>query len=279
MNKKELTRIYLSIGKKWEEVFAELAKRFAKLHDAPPFFQELFNKKGRRAAKFCCAVSIALLLCTSCENKGIILGGEFQNADRRHMVLYKIEPDNVVVLDTIFLQNGNFSYKLKEKAIGVYLLKYNDTTLLSFLAQGGERLVFSGDAQDLNKTYDVQGSEETRLLLETRRKLDQFYDKTKEWTTLFLQHTYTDDYEKTNAYLNSLYQEEFDAHIDYLTHFIRQNKGKLATMLAFYQKIGNNAFFDEEINNDLLREIYEGLQLTYPKSIYVEDLKEKLQCP
>ena len=205
------------------------------------------------------------------------MSGKFENANKRYLLLSKIEPDDVVFLDTILLFNGKFSHTLTEEETGIYLLKYDDSTLLSFIAQNGDKLVFSGNAHDLNKTYDVQGNEETRLLLETRRKLDLFYDKTKQWAAVFLQHTYMDDREQTTLYLDSLYNQEFDAHKEYLTQFITQHNGKLVTLLAFYQKIGNNAFFNEQKDRDLFQEIYTALSQSYPNSIYVEDLKERLE--
>ena len=217
------------------------------------------------------------LLFSACKTNKIQLAGKFENCDKHYMLLNKIEPDEVVFLDTVLLHDGTFHHSIKTEEIGIYLLKYNDSTLLSFIAQHGDKLVFSGDASDLNRTYNIQGNEETQLLLETRRKLDSFYDKTKSWTATFLQHKYKDDFMQTNAYLDSLYYQEFDAHKEYLTQFIYKNRGKLAALLAFYQKIGVNAFFDEQKDRALLQEIYNGLVLTYPNSIYVADLKEKLE--
>ena len=222
-------------------------------------------------------VFVVFALCISCKKNQIQLSGKFENCTKRYMLLNRIEPDDVVFLDTVLLLNGSFLHTLTADETGIYLLKYNDRTLLSFIAAKGDRLQFSGDAQHLNKTCNIRGNEETRLLLETRRKLNLFYDKTQEWTAIFLQHTYENDYEQTNARLDSLYRKEFDAHKEYLTQFIHKNKGKLVTLLAFYQKIGNNAFFEEQKDRVLLQEIYNGLVLTYPNSIYTADLKEKLE--
>ena len=221
---------------------------------------------------------ILLFFSTSCRKNQIHLSGKFENADRRYLLLSKImEADDVVFVDTILLLNGRFSHEVKEQDIGIYLLQYDDNTLLSFIAQNGDRLVFSGNAQDLNKTIDIQGNEETRLLLETRRKLNQFYEKTKKWSAIFLQHTYEDDFMETCNYLDSLYYQEFNAHKEYLTQFITQHKGKLATLPAFYQKIGNNAFFNPQKDRPLLQKIYNGLKMTYPNSVYVADLRGKLE--
>ena len=220
---------------------------------------------------------VLLLLCVGCKKNQVRLSGKFENASKRCLLLSKIEPDDVVFVDTILLLNGNFSHSITEEGIGIYLLKYDDTTFLSFIAQSGDRLVFSGDARSLKRTYNVQGNEESRLLLETDRKLSLFYDKTKEWAVIFLQHKYADDYEETTAYLDSLYDQEFELHREYLTQFITQHAGRLATLPAFYQKAGNIAFFDPQKDRALLQEIYTALSKTYPNSIYVEDLKERLE--
>jgi len=225
-----------------------------------------------------CVLGVLLLFSTSCRKNQISLSGKFENTEKRYLLLSKIvEADEVMFVDTVLLLNGRFSHIIKEEQTGIYLLKYDDNTILSFIAQNGDRLVFSGDAKDLNETFDIQGNEETKLLLETRRKLNLFYDKTKEWSAVFLKHTYEDDFSETCTYLDSLYYQEFDAHREYLTQFIHQHRGKLATLLAFYQKIGNNAFFNEQKDRLLLQEIYNGLLTTYPNSIYTQNLKEKLE--
>jgi hypothetical protein len=217
-------------------------------------------------------------LCVSCRQNQIHLSGKFENADKRYLLLSKIaEADDVVFIDTLLLLNGRFSHTVTEEKIGIYLLKYDDNTLLSFIAQNGDRLVFSGDVRNLNRTYDVQGNEETRLFLEMWHKLNQFKDKTKEWAAIFERHKYMDDYEEICRHLDSLYSEEFAIHKEYLTQFIHQHRGKLATLPAFYQKIGYNAFFDKQKDRPLLQEIYNGLLLTYPNSVYTADLKEMLE--
>jgi len=218
-----------------------------------------------------------VFLCGSCRQNQVHLSGKFENANKRYLLLSKIVASNdIVFLDTILLLNGNFSHTLIEKEIGIYLLKYDDNTLLPFIAQNGDKLVFSGDARNLNKNYNVQGNEETLLLLETWHKLIQFKDKTKEWAAIFERHKYEDNFEETSTYLDSLYYQEFNSHKKYLTQFILQHKGKLATLPAFYQKIGYIAFFDKRKDCDLLQEIYNGLSQTLPNSIYTVDLREML---
>ena len=228
--------------------------------------------------KFYLVLFVLFLICSACKQNQVKLSGRFENAERRFLLLSKItESNEIAFLDTVLLLNGSFSHTVTEDEIGIYLLEYDHSTILTFIAQSGDRMVFTGDARDLDKTYDVQGNQETQLFLETRRRLNLFYDKTKEWAAIFERHKYADNSDAVTDYLDSLYNQEFETHKEYLTHFIRENKGKLATLPAFYQKIGKIAFFDRQKDRALLQEIYDGLSQTYPNSIYVKDLQEKLE--
>jgi len=216
-----------------------------------------------------------LTLSVSCKEEKTVLFGEFKNSTIGEFPLYKILPDDVVFWDTIQAIEGKFIYQLNEKDIGIYLIAYNEDNLYSFIAQKGDRLIFSGNADSLKQTFNVKGNQESELLLQTRQKLDQFYDKTEQLSKMFINSRYTNQHEAVIHHVDSIYQTEFDAHKKYLTQFIRQNKGKLATLLAFYQKIGRVQFFCEENDSELLKEIYEELTKTHPQSIYVTSVSEK----
>ena len=189
----------------------------------------------------------------------------------------QILPDEVVDVDTVLLLNEKFSHHIKSQQVGVYLLKISDDVFLSFIANSGDKLVFWGDAEDnLLQNYDVQGNEETKLVIESRRKLDEVYQQTKQLSDEFVRHTYNENFDSLKV-IDSVYIAIFDAHKNYLTHFIRSNPDKLASLMAFYQTLGQNAFFSVENDRELLEMMYLSLSKTYPNSVYVNHLKEKLE--
>jgi RecG-like helicase len=206
----------------------------------------------------------------------MMISGVIENYDKSYFVLQQILPDEVVPVDTILVLNGKFSHRLKSNQAGVYLLQFNDTLFISFIANPGDKLVFYADANNLRQTYDIQGNEETRLLIENQRKLDQLYQKTKVLSDRFIQSVYEDNFDSLTRELDSIYAINFDNHKKYLTDFILSHPDKLASLMAFYQLLGNNAFFSMEEDHKLLDTIYPILSKTYPKSIYIDDLKEKI---
>ena len=156
-------------------------------------------------------------------------------------------------------------------------MEFSDTTFISFIADVGGKLVFSGDADNLQKTYNVQGSEEAGLLLQNNRKLDTLYLEVEKLSVEFKKYAYENYSDSTIAVLDSLYYIYFDSHKQYLTDFILSHPDKLASLFAFYQTLGKNSFFTIKKDAYLLKEIYPSLSKRYPDNIYVKDIKEKLE--
>ena len=219
----------------------------------------------------------SLVLLWGCRQDRISISGTITNCNASYLPLMQILPNEVVDMDTVLLLNGSFSHRIKSQQVGVYLLKISDDVFLSFIASAGDKLVFSGDAKDnLLKNYDVQGNEETKLIIESRRKLDEVYQQTKQLSKEFIRHTYNENLDSLKI-IDSVYTTLFEAHKDYLTHFIRSNPDKLASLMAFYQTLGQNAFFSVKEDRELLKMIYFSLSKKYPNSLYVNDLGEKLE--
>jgi hypothetical protein len=171
---------------------------------------------------------------------------------------------------------GKFSYRIKSNQAGIYLLQFNDTLFVSFIGNPNDKLVFYADVNNLRQTCNIKGNEETKLLIENQRKLEQLYQKTKVLSNLFIQSVYQDNSDSLIRLVDSLYTVNFNSHKKYLTDFMLAHPDKLASLMAFYQVLGNKAFFSIEEDRKLLDTIYPILSNTYPNSIYVNDLKEKL---
>jgi len=218
---------------------------------------------------------LIVLLCGCKQNKTVI-SGAIEHSNSSYLLLMQIFPDEVVTVDTVLLLNGNFSHRIKSEQVGVYLLRFSDDVFLSFIANKGDKLVFSGDADNLLESYNIQGNEETKLLIENNRKLDQVYKETETLSKEFIKHTNNGNLDSIRI-IDSLYAVLFEQHRVYLTNFIRSNPDKLASLMAFYQTLGRNAFFSIKEDRNLLEEIYPALVKKYPNSVYANDLKEKLE--
>ncbi|MDR0367604.1 MAG: DUF4369 domain-containing protein [Bacteroidales bacterium] len=237
-------------------------------------------REKRSACKSIVVLWLALFVLAGCNKSKVRISGQFDNCRNDYFVLYQIFPgdlDGLEQIDTVALLNGHFLYSIKTGQIGVYLMKFSDTVLLPFIADKGEKLVFSGDARHLPSHCEVQGSEETALLWQNNRKLDTLYLKIKKLSNEFIKYAGEHYSDSVIAVLDSMYYAYFNAHKEYLTHFILSNPDRLAALLAFYQTLGNNPLFTLKEDGELLRKIYPFLSKRYPNSIYVEDIQDKLE--
>jgi hypothetical protein len=188
----------------------------------------------------------------------------------------KILPEEVIPLDTVLVLNGKFSHRIKSNQTGIYILQFSDTLFISFIAAPGDKLVLSADANNMAQTCDIQGNEETKLLMENQHRLESLYQQTKRLSDKFIQSTYHNNSDSIRIVLDSMYAVNFKAHKEYLANFILSHPDKLASLIAFYQFLGNNAFFQMEEDHALLDSICPILSKTYPNNIYIDNLKEQL---
>ena len=217
------------------------------------------------------------VLFSGCKQNKIMISGKIENCDNRYCVLMQILPEEAVVVDTILLFNGKFSARIKSDDVGVYLLKFSDDDFISFIAMPKDELVFSGNINNLTQTCEVKGNEESELLLETNRKLNNLYKDIEPLSKEFVNHTYSDDFDSINKILDSSYNVLVEKHRQYLVDFIVSNPDKLVSLFAFYQGVGYHTFFSVNEDRDLLEMIYSGISKKYPNSIHVNYLREKLK--
>ena len=223
------------------------------------------------------SVLLLVVSLSGCKLDKITISGVIENSNKSYCVLMQIFPEDVVVVDTIAILSGKFSYRIKSDDIGVYLLKISDDSFLSFIASPADNLIFSGNANNFTQTCSVKGNEESELLMESRHKLNQLYEDIKPLSQEFIKHAYSDDFDSIKTVIDSSYNILFENHKEYLTNFIISNPDKLASLMAFYQALGQNTFFSIEEDRDLLEMIYAALSKKYPESLYVIHLKEKLE--
>ena len=216
---------------------------------------------------------LLLLLFVSCGKTTKITGG-ISNTPQKYAMLYKMLPYELEWMDTILLVNGKFSYLLHPDEMTIYVLRFNDTCFASFAMNAGEKVHIEAQYPDINRSMNIQGNEETRLMFQTRQQLFALDDKVKTLSEQFRQNSMPMD--SLNQQLMTEYDTLYQAHKCWLKQFILSHPQYLASLTAYYQTLGRNAFFSVPEDRYLLDTLYRHLSLAYPNSMYVRDLAEKL---
>jgi len=220
------------------------------------------------------AVVLTAVLLTGCNPSGTGISGHVESSGGM-LFLDEITPETVVTIDTILLVDGNFRYRLKNKYEGIYRLRANDTSLLSFVAGSNDNLSFSGDAKDLSGSYRVSGNISSQMLWETNRRVREMYRLTDSLSRIFNHARLTDSLQELSPVLDSCYNTRFLACKSALAALIENHPDELASLPIFFQRIGVRRFFSEQNDAALYRLMKEKLIAAHPDNPHIKALQEK----
>lgn len=113
--------------------------------------------------------AIALLgSCGQQKNNGDFeLKGSFTDTKGETIYLEKLTTTKPVVVDSTMLdENGGFEFTGYQPKIGLYRIKSSQQNFAMLVLDSADHVSVTGSLKDLNNTYKVEGSEDTRLFME-----------------------------------------------------------------------------------------------------------------
>lgn len=219
---------------------------------------------------------LCMIFCLCACNHTTKISGVIHQSKQQYAMLYAMLPQGMEYVDTVLMVNGKFSYVCNIEEATVYVLRFSDTCFASFVLLPGEKVNIEAQADNINRTLHIQGNEETLLLNESRARLTLLDDKVKVLSEEFKQCHTPEEMDSVNQCLMLQYDTLYQEHKQWLKRFILAHPQRLASLMAFYQTLGCNSFFTAQQDAYLLDTLYHHLIISYPQSVYVEDLAEKL---
>jgi len=232
--------------------------------------------------KLWCFLCLALLL--SCSHKNDIrLRGELENGNGRELYLSIVAADGLHELSSAKVVHNSFQFDIKPEEVADYLgegepgffqLSFSPENGFTTLAQRGQTVYFTADANNLVGSYRVQGPQDALLMWELDSALASFATYTD---TLLEIYQYYRDNDTVRSELERRYVGAVDLHQQYLRRFISKHPSSFSSIIAFYQRYDYRHFFDEEEDADVLQMITDSLEVKYPNSQYVKFLRTRLK--
>ncbi len=201
--------------------------------------------------------------------------GEFSNNTYTYCVLDEIQPYDIIPIDTILLINNTFKQFVPCTDKSFYRIRFTKENSITFIAGDKDNISISADLNDTKKTQNISGNEESVLFLEVNKKIHEMYLITDSLSKIFVKYKGTNEFDSICNQLDSCYYQNFNYYKNYLQDFIIQHPNKLASISAFYQKIGYRPFFSVTENRELVEKMMKELSITYPNNQHVKALGEK----
>lgn len=227
--------------------------------------------------------SVVLCMWGCRQNDGFRLEGSLTNGAGKTIYIEELSPDGPVFLDSIRLDdNGHFTYQHKLSYQTFYNLHSSPVDYVVLLPRAGERIEVTGDFQSLQWTYRVSGSEESTLLWQLQdycnygiSVLSEIVDKDRDNRTRLGADSkaYRDAKEETD----SIFRETAAEQGEYITRFIQEHRGSLATLIALYKQFNQHDLLSPQANFDYYELVLEGLEESLPDNPHTIQFKNHVE--
>ena len=229
----------------------------------------------------CILIFLIPFLIISCnkEEEGFTVSGKLENAGEGYIYLQEMTsleliPVDSVQLDTsgIFLLRGESS-RTKFYAVSVYRGDY-----VYLLAKTGERIILGGNAEDLNESYTVEGSEDSKLIRKLTFEQNLTINRIRQLNKIFNDSLKNADFDDLKARLDTAYMDIVGSQRDFSVKFIENNLHSQASLMALYMQIGpRNYLFNPEQDFRYYAMVDSSLSILYPESDAVKDLHRQVE--
>ena len=215
------------------------------------------------------ALAAAMLLSACGNDKEFTLTGTLANGEGKMVYVEELTPDGPMFIDSIRLdKKGHFEFHYEMPYRSFYNLHVSVRDYVVLLPQEGEKIDLTGDYTQLDRSYEVSGSPESILLWQLQKYSNYGTDRLMEIVAMDQENRATlhgADSLKAHEVTDSLYRDAFKEQYDYLVHFIEENRGSLATIIALYKPFnGDHLIIEPQYNLEWYEEVLAGLEELLP---------------
>jgi thiol-disulfide isomerase/thioredoxin len=227
---------------------------------------------------------IAVFLASCGGNKNasdneFIISGKLMNTKKDSVYLEELTVKDAIPLDSAVInEDGEFSFKVKPKQIGFYVLRLARNNFVTLLIDKGETVEISGDARQLVKTYNVSGSKGSQQIKEINDHLRINYARVDSLSSVYEGSQGKDNFIKIKEELDSIYLTIFADQKKFASTFIDKNTSSLACLIAIYQQFGKQPVFDVKVKEDFayFQKLDKAIFAAYPDNPHAQDLHERI---
>lgn len=208
-----------------------------------------------------------------------VISGKLMNTKKDSVYLDELTVKDAVPIDSaVITEDGEFSFKVKPKQIGFYVLRLSRNNFITLLIDKGETVELSGDARQLVKTYKVSGSKGSQQIKEINDHLRINYARVDSLSTVYESSQGKDDFIKIKEKLDSIYNTIFADQQKFVRDFINKNTSSLACLIAIYQQFGRESVLDVKVKEGFayFEKLDKALFSAYPENPHAQDLHERI---
>ncbi|MFO7939445.1 MAG: TlpA disulfide reductase family protein [Bacteroidales bacterium] len=229
--------------------------------------------------KYILILFVALTASCGTNSNQFTVEGTLENSAQDTLYLANLGLQTITNVDSVVVgTDGVFSLSHETESPDFYLLRTDPQNYVTLIAAPGETIKVTGDIENLGETYMVEGSADSKLLMQMRRRLNKNVNELDSLGNVFRSSVDSPEFENTRARLNEESQAIFKDQRSFTMNFIEDNEGSLATMMALYQQIAPRRYvLNPEVDYAYFRKVDSALMANYPELPSVKALHQQVQ--
>ena len=169
---------------------------------------------------------------------------------------------------------GNFSFLHASPSVGFYRMKANEQNFAMLVLDSTQKIKLKADFKNIGNTYQVEGSEDTKIFLEFNNLGREIQQKTDSMQQAFQAQVGTLKMDSLkviaiNEEFGAIYNKMIDAYQEKFAAMVTKYKSSLA-VLAGIQQLNPNKYLN------LYKEVDVALSAKYPRCKYLINLKKDI---
>ncbi|MBQ0015842.1 MAG: DUF4369 domain-containing protein [Bacteroidales bacterium] len=221
------------------------------------------------------SIFVAAALFVACgHDDSFVVKGTINGGAGKMLYVTELAPREQVFIDSVRLDDkGSFQFQYSPKYESFFELHASESDYIMLLPERGEDIELQANIESLETTYEVRGSQGSMLLWQLQNYTNEGNVRLREIVALDKQNKeqFANDekaYKKAKQVTDSMYWDAYWEQSDYIKHFIEENQGSLATLIALYKPFGpNHPLIDIQRDPSLLSYfdmVLEGLRQRFP---------------
>lgn len=229
----------------------------------------------------------AVMLLASCGSKNdIVITGTLNGGAGKTIYIEEMTPESRLFIDSIKLDSkGHFKFRYAMPYKTFYNVHVSESDYIVLLPDMGEKIDIQGDYDSLSYTYHLNAGAESQLLWQLQdytnigsRTLLDIVSTDQHNQQLLAEGAITQaDYDAARKQTDSLYLDAFADQQQYVVHFIQDNLGSLATLIALYKPFNNRPLINPEDSFEFYEAVLEGLEESMPDNPHTLNFKNQVE--
>lgn len=201
--------------------------------------------------------------------KQTVIHGNLTDSDFESAILFH-PTKNVELAKTDVGSSGKFTLKAEIEVPDIYTLLMDNEPAMFLILEGDETVTITGKSRDIMYSADVEGSAQTKKLVEIMKPLLELRYDLDSLNTAYREEYYSEADEEKLKNLQEAYLKQEKIVDKAFKEAIINNKSSLLVFVFIDH-------FKMDENLELYKIVDEALYEKYPKNTYVAELHEKLQ--